>query len=262
MALRKQVHTGLWHQQEGHMNKKGLGLQVPVSRKFFSDFQSLNFCKFNIFVGYSDVVKGCRLWDPTAHKIVTSRDMYMEQSIVVLDRKGRFVCKLIESLYGLKVPRQLYKMLDLFMVSHNFLRSEYSHCVYFERFENGTFMFLVLYVDDMLSMFKISKLEAQLTRMFQMKDLGATKQILGIGVHRDGKNGKLWLSQHKSMEKIPMWFSMNIMKLVNIPIVFHCKLSSSLCPGYKEEKVMSRVSHANSVGRLMFAMKCSNISHA
>jgi hypothetical protein len=29
-----------------------------------------------------------------------------------------------------------------------------------------------------------------------MKDLGATKQILGIEVHRDGKNGKLWLS-HK-----------------------------------------------------------------
>jgi hypothetical protein len=153
-------------------------------------------------------------------------------------------------------------MLDLFTVSQNFLRSEYSHCVYFERFENGTFMFLVLYVDDMLSMFKIIMLEAQLTRMFQMKDLGATKQILGIRVHRDKKIGKLWLSQQKSMEKILMWFSMNIVKLVNIPIVFHCKFSSSLYLVCKEEKVMSRVLHVNTIGRLMFAIKCSNISHA
>jgi hypothetical protein len=44
--------------------------------------------------------------------------------------------------------------------------------------------------------------------MFQMKDLGAEKQILGIGVHIDGKNGKFWLSQQKSMENILMRFSM------------------------------------------------------
>jgi hypothetical protein len=144
-------------------------MQVLVSRKLFPDFQSLNFCKFYIFVGYSDGVKGCRLWDPTAHKIITSRDMYMEQSIVVQDHKGRFVCKLRESLYGLKVPKKWYKMFDPFMVSQNFLRSEYNHCVYFESLENGTFIFLVLYVDDMLvasqSMFKISRLKAQMTQI-------------------------------------------------------------------------------------------------
>jgi hypothetical protein len=35
-----------------------------------------------------------------------------------------------------------------------------------------------------------------------MKDLGAAKQILGIEVYRDKKNGKLWLSQHKFGENI------------------------------------------------------------
>jgi hypothetical protein len=83
---------------------------------------------------------------------------------VVRDCKERFVCKLRESLHGLKVPRQLYKMLDSFMMNLNFLRSEYNHCVYFESLENGTFVFLVLYADDMLiasqSMCKISRLEA------------------------------------------------------------------------------------------------------
>jgi hypothetical protein len=56
---------------------------------------------------------------------------------------------------------------------------------------------------------------------------------------------------------------MNIVKY--IPLAFHFKLSSSLCLGSKEEKdYMSRVSYANTVGRLMFVMKCSrlDISHA
>jgi hypothetical protein len=40
------------------------------------------------------------------------------------------------------------------------------------------------------SMFEINRL-AQLVRMFDMKDLGATKQILGMEIHRDRKYGKL-----------------------------------------------------------------------
>jgi hypothetical protein len=57
-----------------------------------------------------------------------------------------------------------------------------------------------------------------------------------------------------------MRFNMNIMKPINILLSFHCKFSSSLCPGSKEENdYMPR--YENAVGRLMFAMKCSNISH-
>jgi hypothetical protein len=63
------------------------------------------------------------------------------------------------------------------------------------------------------------------------------------------------------MEKILMMLNMNIMRSVNIPLDFHYKISSS-CPGSTEEKVMSHVPHANIVGRLMFAMKFSIISHA
>ena len=45
-------------------------------------------------------------------------------------------------------------------------------------------------------MVEISRLlKARLDRTFYKKDLGVTKQILGMELHRDGKNGKLWLSQ-------------------------------------------------------------------
>jgi len=83
------------------------------------------------------------------------------------------------------------------MVSQNFIRSEYDHCVYFKSF-SGIFIIFVLYVDDMLiaskSIDDINRLKAQLSRTFYMKDIGVEKHILGMEVCRDRKNGKLWLS--------------------------------------------------------------------
>ena len=151
---------------------------------------------------------------------------FMEQPEgFVQNRNKRFVCKLKKSLYGLRQsPRQWYKKFDSFMVSQNFTRSEYDHCVYFKKLENDMFIILVLYVDDILvaskSMFEISMLKAQLARTFDMKDLGAANQILGMQIHRDRKNGKLWLSQKKYVEKILQRFGMNKVKHVNIPFSF------------------------------------------
>ena len=83
------------------------------------------------------------------------------------------------------------------MVSQVYTVSEYDHCLYFKRL-NGIFIILVLYVDDMLivskSMDTINKLKAQMDRNFDMKDLGVAKQILGIEIHRDRRNGKLSFS--------------------------------------------------------------------
>ena len=82
-----------------------------------------------------------------------NEDLYMEQpKSFVQGRSRRLVCKLKKSLYGLRQsPRQWYKKFDSFMVSQNFVRSEYDHCVYFKSF-NGIFIILALYVDvdDML----------------------------------------------------------------------------------------------------------------
>jgi hypothetical protein len=82
-----------------------------------------------------------------------------------------------------------------------------------------------------------------------MRDQGGTKQIKGMEVHIYG-NGKLWLE-----------FSMNIVKLVFIPLAFHYKFSSSIGLVYKEEIVMSRVS---SVRGLLYVMKWlrPDVSHA
>jgi hypothetical protein len=83
----------------------------------------------------------------------------------------------------------------------------------------------------------------------QMRDQGATKQIMGMEVHKEA-NGKMWLE-----------FTMNIVKPVFIPLIFHYNFSSSISPIYKEEKVMS---HVGSVGGMLYVMKWlrPDVSHA
>jgi hypothetical protein len=84
-------------------------------------------------------------------------------------------------------------------------------------------------------------------------------------IFRDRKNGKLWLSQQKYVEKILLRFGMNDVKPVSVPLASHFKIFSSLCPSTKEEnEYMSRIPYANVEGSLMYVMVSTRlyISHA
>jgi len=113
--------------------------------------------------------------------------------------KEVWVCKLSKSLYGLKQSsRQWYKRFDKFMKDQKYKRSKYDHCVYLCRLEDGSYIYLLVYVDDMLiaakSQVEIDRLKAQLSKEFKMKDLGEAKKILGMEINRDRERRKLWLS--------------------------------------------------------------------
>ncbi|KAG8472343.1 hypothetical protein CXB51_034269 [Gossypium anomalum] len=79
-------------------------------------------------------------------------DIYMQQPEgFIVSEKEDYVCLLRKSLYGLKQsPRQWYKMFDSFMTSHDFKRSSLDSCVYFKKNSDGYFVYLLLYIDDML----------------------------------------------------------------------------------------------------------------
>jgi ATP-binding cassette subfamily B (MDR/TAP) protein 1 len=65
------------------------------------------------------------------------------------------------------------------MLSHGFKRFDYDSCVYL-KIVNGSTIHLLLYADDMLIVTKdkleIAKLKAQLSKEFELKDLGAAKK--------------------------------------------------------------------------------------
>jgi hypothetical protein len=150
------------------------------------------------------------------------------------------------------------------MVTQSFRRSEYDHCVYFKSLENGIFIILVLYVEDMLIarniMAEISNLNARMDMTFDMTDLGASKQISGIEIYRGKRTSKIWISQQKHVENILLIFVLNNVKLVNISLASPFNLSSILYPINKEEKgYMSSVPYASAIGSLMYVMVCTRL---
>jgi hypothetical protein len=116
---------------------------------------------------------------------------------LIQDRNGKFVYMLENSLYGLLVPTQIYKRFKSFIVSHIFSKGRDDYTFY------STFTVLMLIVDDILdarqSVEKISKKMTQVDRRIQMRDQGATKQIMGMEVYIDGNDSDVtvkWVFQH------------------------------------------------------------------
>ena len=129
-------------------------------------------------------------------------EIYMQQPEgYEVKGKEKLVCRLKKSLYGLKqAPRQWYLKFDKFMSEQGYTRCHSDHCVYLKRKNDGSYIILLLYVDDMLvagsNMQEINVLKRKLANSFAMKDLGTTKQILSMRIARDKKNHKLTLSQN------------------------------------------------------------------
>ena len=75
-----------------------------------------------------------------------------------------------------------------------------------QKFKNGKYIFLVLYVDDILLASSDVNLlldtKKFLSSKFDMKDLGEASFILGIEIHWDRENRVLGLSQKAYLEKV------------------------------------------------------------
>jgi len=126
-------------------------------------------------------------------------DIYMKKPEgFVVKGKKELVCKLKKSLYGLKVsPRIWYPKFDTFIWGLGFTRSKVDHCVYF-KLVGDHFIYLVLYVDDMLFVGNgkeiIQDLKTQLSSKFDMKYIGDANYILGMEIKQYEAKRKLWLS--------------------------------------------------------------------
>ena len=198
--------------------------------------------------------------------------IYMSQpDSFKVTRKENWACKLKKSLYGLKQsPHQWYKRFDKFMIEHGYTRSQFDNYVYFRKLFNGSFIYLLLYVDDVLitlkSKVEIDKLKAQLRTEFEMKDLGKAKKILGMEIQRDRRKGTVYLTQTQYLKKILQRFGVDgKTKPVSTPLAPHFKLSASMSPRTEEKrKHMAQIPYANAVGALIYAMVCTrpDISHA
>ena len=99
------------------------------------------------------------------------------------------VCKLKKSIYGLKqASRQWYYKFHQVITSYGFEANVVDDCVY-HKFSGSKYIFLVLYVDDILLASKdiafLQETKRFLTKIFEMKDLGEVSFVLGIKILQD-----------------------------------------------------------------------------
>ena len=78
---------------------------------------------------------------------------------------------------------------DSYMIRVGYKRCEYDCCVYVRSLDGDSFIFLLLYVEDMLiatkSIMEVNKLMVLLSKKFDMKDLSIVKKILRMEICRD-----------------------------------------------------------------------------
>ena len=119
------------------------------------------------------------------------------------------------------------------MTKQGYDRCHSDHCVYFKRVDNGRYIILLLYVDEMLvvgyNMKDINVLKSKIAKSFMMKDLGVANKILGMGITRDKKNHKLTLPQCEYIETVLQRFIMKNANPVSTTLARHFKLSKEMC---------------------------------
>jgi len=104
-------------------------------------------------------------------------------------------------LYGLKqAPKQWHEKLDNVLLCEGFSTNDANKCVY-SRSENGEYIIICLYVDDMLIFGTcndiVFKTKIFLGSKFEMKDMGEASVILGVKIIRNGDS--ISLSQENTL---------------------------------------------------------------
>jgi hypothetical protein len=135
------------------------------------------------------------------------------------------------------------------------------NCVY-AKFKNGKYIFLTLYVDDILlassDVSLLLETKRFLSSHFEMKDLGEARFVLGIEIHRDRMKGVLGLSQKIYIEKVLKKFNMHKYSASPAPIVKGDRYGEFQYPKNQYEiDQMKMVPYASAVGNLQYAQVCT-----
>ena len=144
------------------------------------------------------------------------------------------VCKLERSIYGLKQASRLWNIIfDQAVKSYGFDQNIDEPCVY-KRVQGNAFVFLILYVDDILLIGNdvelLSAVKGWLATQFDMTDIGEASYALGIKLLRDRKNKLIALSQETYIDKVLKRFSMENSKKGLLPFRHGITFSKDQCP--------------------------------
>ena len=160
-------------------------------------------------------------------------EVYMTQPEGFIEQgKEHLVCRLKRSIYGLKQsPRCWNHALDSQLKGMGFEQTSSDPCLYVRLDSEGEMFLVAVYVDDIIlggrSEAKLNAVKEELSRRFEMKDLGPLHHFLGVKVIQDRLTGVIWIGQPSYTEKILQKFGMYDSKPVSTPVNPNLKLVSS-----------------------------------
>ena len=130
-------------------------------------------------------------------------------------------------------PRLGYYKFHKIISSFGFVINATDECIYL-KFSGSNYIFLVLYVDDILLTTNYLNLLCDtkkfLSNNFKMTDLGNASYVLGVQIYRDRSKNILGLSQKSYIEKLLQRYDIHDCKPLNTPITKGDKLSLSQYP--------------------------------
>jgi hypothetical protein len=104
----------------------------------------------------------------------------------------------------------------------------------YAKFRKGKYIFLVLYVDDILLASSDKDLLAETKRFlssnFDMKDMGEASYVIGKEIHTDTQKGVLGLSQKSCIENVLKRYNMHKCNVSFGPIIKGDKFGEYQCP--------------------------------
>lgn len=177
--------------------------------------------------------------------------------------KGKMVCRLLRSIYGLKQASRVWNIqLHEFLIKIGFKRSNADTCLYVNA---KLSIIIAIWVDDILiagkSAQNIANVKKQLAGAFRMKDLGQLTHFLGMRVTRT-PDGGISIDQSTYIKDILARFGMEDSKAVSTPLATGTKLIQTTMedPSRSSDKSARdnvQPLYQSIVGSLMYAMLCT-----
>lgn len=126
-------------------------------------------------------------------------DAYMSLPPRITSSKPNQVCKLVKSLYELKLEsRKWHKKLTTTLLAKHYKQANSDHSL-FTKQSTHSFILLLVYVDDIIvvgnSLIEIDHIKSVLHHTFQIKNLGQLKYFLGLEVAYSSQG--ITVCQHK-----------------------------------------------------------------
>ena len=141
----------------------------------------------------------------------------------------------------------------------SFFNNNDGHCLFSKTTQDGSPIFLILYMEDMLlshpHVGELTDLVRQLRLKFSIKDLSSAKHILGIRISRLQNQRQLFLSQTDYIRRVLECFNIQSAKSASTPLPISLQLPQRDCPTSSSKgEVMKLVPHTLIVDSLMHAM--------